>query len=145
MRSCVPFDFALMDRHHRPFIEGRRDLFITPFKSFANYKAVGTAPVAALFLYVGASGLIRDFLVEWNTAEAMITQCVPRKYKDHFNWWCLYSFKTENDQEANGKIVLDESERNRFSAGDRIPVSMCEKNLKTIGMPTSRCAAALLF
>jgi len=71
-------------------------------------------------LYLGTSGLTHDFSVEWNPAEAVITGVVPTPEKDHLNWWYLYSFKTESGQDAQGKIVL--SERDRFSAGDRVPV-----------------------
>jgi hypothetical protein len=63
---------------------------------------------------------MHDFFVEWSTAEVVITQVVAMPKKDHFDWWYLYSFKTESGQDAQGKIVL--SERDRFSAGDRIPV-----------------------
>jgi hypothetical protein len=38
MALRVPFDFALMDRRHRPFVEGRRDAFLTPFQLIAEQK-----------------------------------------------------------------------------------------------------------
>jgi hypothetical protein len=38
VRSRVPFDFALMDRRHRPFVEGRRDGFLTPLQLIGEQK-----------------------------------------------------------------------------------------------------------
>jgi hypothetical protein len=123
MRSRVPFDFALMDRRHRPFVEGRRDAFLTPFQLIGErkrFKLLCEALVATFFLCLGVLGLIHDFSVEWNTAEAVIIGLTPMQKNDHFDWWYLYSFKMESGQGAQGKIVL--SERDRFSVGDRIPV-----------------------
>jgi hypothetical protein len=93
MRSRV-FDFALMDRRYRPFVEGRGDVFVTPFEVIGErkrFKIVCDALAAGLLLCLGASGLTYDFLVENNTAEAVITQAVPILKKDHVDWWYLYS------------------------------------------------------
>src|SRR5262249_49606900 len=37
-----------------------------------------------------------------------------------FNWWYLYSFRTTDGHNAQGKIVL--SERTRFDVGAKVPV-----------------------
>jgi hypothetical protein len=139
----VPFDFALMGHRYRPFVEGRRHVFLMRLQLIGEqnrFKAVCNALVAAFFLCLGASGLSHDFSVEWNTVEAVITQVVPMLKKDRFDWWYLYSFKTESGQNAQGKIVLIKGIGFRRATGFRW--SMCETNLKTIGMPTIRCPAA---
>jgi hypothetical protein len=112
-----------MDLRHRPFVEGRHNVFLTPFQLIGErkrFKLLCEALAAAFFLCSGASGLIHDFSVECNSAEAVITRVMPMQKKDHFDWWYLYSFKTESGQGAQDKIVL--SERDRFSVGDWIPV-----------------------
>lgn len=123
MASRIPFDFALMDARHRPFVEGRRDDLLTFFQIIAqrNFVALaGCLVVGGLLLVWGSKSLIYDFSVKWISTEAVITQISPMQSGKRFNWWYLYTFKTKNGQSAEGKIVLDNN--TAFLVGDRIPV-----------------------
>lgn len=122
----IPFAYTLIDKRHKQFAEGQRDVLLTfahcifspPFIFALIFESLGVF----FFLWPGIRGLARDYFLwnDWLLTEATITSVVPLQSGDHFNWHYLYTFQTEDGQQASGKIV--ESSNNVYREGQNVPV-----------------------
>jgi hypothetical protein len=123
--SRVPFPYTLVDKRHKPFVEGKRNVLLTPFHYIISVRflvALCITGVGLAFLWQGGSGLAHDFSVrnDWVTTEASIVAVVPIQSGDRFNWHYFYTFQTEDGQQGSGKIV--EGNKTAFREGQQVIV-----------------------
>lgn len=122
----IPFAYTLIDKRHKRFAEGKRDVLLTlaqwAFSPPLIFALVFGGLGVFFFLWPGIRGLARDFSVrnDWVFTEATITSAVPLQSGNHFNWHYFYTFQTEDGQQAFGNIV--ESSNNFYREGQRIPI-----------------------
>ena len=122
----VPFACTLVDKRHKAFAEGKRDILLTfahiIFSPTFIFARVFLGLGIFFFLWPGIRGLVRDFSVrnDWAFTDATIISIVPLQSGDHFNWHYFYTFQTEDGQQASGQIV--ESCNGVFREGQEVPV-----------------------
>lgn len=122
----VPFAYTLIDKRHKRFAEGQRDVLLTfahcIFSPTFIFALVFGGLGVFFFLWPGIRGLARDYSLrnDWVLTEATITSVVPLQSGDHFNWHYLYTFQTKDGQRTSGKIV--ESSNNVYREGQNVPV-----------------------
>jgi hypothetical protein len=127
----VPFEYTLIDKRHRPFVEGKRDVllsFVEVVGHWNLFTALVMGAIGLWFLVQGISGLAYGFSVreDWLTADATITTIVPIQSGDRFNWHYLYSFRTADGISASGSTVQDR--RDVFREGQVVPVQYLQSN-----------------
>jgi hypothetical protein len=123
--SRIPFTYTLIDKRHKPFVEGKRNVLLSPVHFIFSLGFLMTLFFVGMglsFLWKGISGLVHDFSVrnDWVSTEASIVTIVPVQSGDRFNWYYFYTFQTDDGQQGSGKIVEDN--RTAFSEGQQIPV-----------------------
>ena len=122
----VPFAYTLIDKRHKQFVEGERDILLTfahaIFSPTFIFALIFLGLGVFFFLWPGIRGLARDFSVrnDWVFTDATIISIVPLPSGDRFNWHYRYTFQTEDGQRASGKIV--ESSNGVFREGQEVPV-----------------------
>jgi hypothetical protein len=132
--SHLPFAYTLIDKRHRPFVEGRRRGLLSPIHVIMSRSIILSLLLGGMgllfFLRIGVGGLAYDFSVrnEWVLTDATITGIFPVQSDDRFNWFYIYTFQTEDGQQTSGKVV--ESNRGAFQQGQRIPVRYLRTNPK---------------
>jgi hypothetical protein len=129
--SRVPFEHTLVDRRHQAFVDGERNLLLSPAQLIGSrgfILAIILGVGLLVFLRIGIGGLLYDFSVrnDWVTTDATIVSIVPMQSGDHFNWWYLYTFQTEDGEQGSGKVVEDG--RDAFHEGQSIAVRYLRTN-----------------
>jgi hypothetical protein len=145
----VPFEFTLVDKRHKPFVEGERN----NLRSLAQYILYPGFIFAAImggmgllfFMRMGISGLAYNFSVrnDWVTTEATIVAIVPVQFGDRFNWHYMYTFQTDDGQQGSGKIVEDN--KYEFSEGQMVPVRYLRTNPKENVYANERMPKSVLY
>jgi hypothetical protein len=124
--SRVPFAYALVDKRHKPFADGDRDVLLSLAQVFVSWGFILMLMLGGLglffFLRVGVSGLAQDYAVrnDWVITEATIIRILPMYIGGHHNWHFYYTFETEDGEQVLGKTVAGRG--NAFREGQRIPV-----------------------
>jgi hypothetical protein len=122
----IPFAYTLIDKRHKGFAEGKHAVLLTFAHVIFSPTFIFALVIGGLgvfsFLWTGVRGLVRDFSVrnDWVLTDATIVSIVPLQSGDHFNWHYLYTFQTEDGQQASGKIV--ESSNGVFREGQDVPI-----------------------
>jgi hypothetical protein len=128
----IPFEYTLIDKRHKPFVEGKRNVLITPVHFILNPGFLLVLFFGGMglffFLWQGIGGLAHYFSVrnDWIVTDATIVSIVPVQHGDRFNWYYFYTFQTEDGQQESGKIV--EKSRTVFREGQQIPVRYLSKD-----------------
>jgi hypothetical protein len=128
----MPFVYTLVDKRHRPFVDGQRHELLSPVHVIVSKGFILSLLLGGMgllfFLRVGVSGLAYGFSVrnEWALADATIIGIFPTQSGDGFNWLYIYTFQTDDGQLASGSVV--ESSRDVFRQGQRIPVRYLRTN-----------------
>lgn len=123
MTSRIHFDFNLIDKRHKAFVEGKREGLLSLYHIVSRRSLVPLIlrlALAAAALAFGGKSLIYDWSVAWNTTRAVIGNISVHQYKNSFNYWYEYSFRTEDGSSATGQLVLDDP--NSYAVGASIPV-----------------------
>jgi hypothetical protein len=116
----------LIDKRHKPFVEGKRNVLLTPAHCILSPVFIAAVAFGGLglffFLWPGISGLAHDFSVrnDWVITDASIVAIIPVQSGDRFNWHYLYTFQTEDGQQVSG--IIAEGSSNAFSVGQHVPV-----------------------
>lgn len=124
--SRIPFAYTLIDKRHKPFAEGKRNVLLTPVHLVLSPGFIVAVFFGSLglfyFLWTGIGGLVHDFSVrnDWVLTDASITAIMPVQRGDRFDWHYIYTFQTEDGQQVSGTIV--EGSRNAFSEGQLVLV-----------------------
>jgi hypothetical protein len=124
--SRVPFAYTLIDKRHKPFAEGKRDVLLTPAHLLISRVFIAALVFAGLglafFLWPGLSGLARDYAVrnDWTTTDATIINVVMVQSGDEFIWHYIYTFQTADGRQVSGQIA--DSSRTAFTEGQQVPV-----------------------
>lgn len=130
--SRVPFGYSLVDKRHKGFVDGQRDVLLSLAHVMLSKGFIVTLILGGVglfgFLRLGIGGLAYGFSVrnEWVTTDATIVSIVPVQRGDRFNWYYFYTFQTEDGEQVSGKTV--EGRRDVFSEGQRIPVRYLRTN-----------------
>lgn len=124
--SRVPFAYTLIDKRHKAFAEGKRDVLLTPAHLLLSRVFIAALVFAGLgvafFLWPGLSGLAHDFAVrnDWTTTDATIINVVMVQSGDEFIWHYIYTFRTADGRQVSGQIA--DSSRTAFTEGQQVPV-----------------------
>lgn len=145
----VLFEFTLVDKRHKPFVEGEGN----SLRSLAQYILYPGFILAAImagmgllfFMRMGISGLANNFSVrnDWVTTEATIVSIVPVQFGDQFNWHYMYTFQTDDGQQVWGKIVEDN--KYEFSEGQMVPLRYLRTNPKENVYANERMPKSVLY
>jgi len=109
--SRVPFGYSLVDKRHKGFVDGQRDVLLSLAHVMLSKGFILTLILGGVglfgFLRLGIGGLAYGFSVrnEWVTTDATIVSIVPVQRGDRFNWYYFYSFQTEDGEQVSGKTV----------------------------------------
>ncbi len=130
--SRILFEYTLIDRRHRAFVAGRHDVLLTFADCFLSPRLLQAYLYLAsglVFVVWGVAGLVFEFSRrnDWAFADATISIVVPVPAGDHFGWHSLYTFQTEDGQNASGWIVADD--RGAFDAGEVVLVRYLRTDL----------------
>ena len=124
--SRIPFDFTLIDKRHKLFVNGKRNTLITLTQVLLSPGLILPIIFGGLglffFLWPGIRGLAYDYSVrnDWVSTDAIIIAIEPVQSGDRFNWDYLYTFQTEGGKQESGLIV--EGRRDAFIKGQHVPV-----------------------